>query len=194
MISKKDSKPILIKFPIGEGSEMIYDSEWTLIYGIIKETGLFDKKIYGIDSDFDLIVVLNATPITRRINKQTIFLCENMPTNVYKNGDYSITYVRPEINGEILIGLKTKLDISIPRLYFYYNKSLLSIQINFDDAKNKAYIPKNQKLPFELGGFVYTKKPKTKSETENKLKLISTNKIGYSSQYTNFSELTFEVV
>lgn len=191
MIPKKDSKPILIKFPVGEGNEIIYENQWNTVYGIVKKTGFYEKKIYGIDLDFDLVITVNASYLTRKINKQTLFLCENMPTEVFKSGDYSPNYVYPEYNGEIRIGLKHKEDISIPRLYFVYNNEIISIQLNFDSEKRKAYIPTDYNLPFNIGDYVWTMKPNSIDDVENRLKLISKEKIGLSSNYKNFYELTF---
>lgn len=194
MIPKRDSKPILIKFPIGESNSMVYEDQWQTIYGIVKHAGFYEKKIYGIDYDFDLIVIVNASSTTRKINSQTLFLCENMPSDVFKSGDYSPNYVYPEYNGEIRIGLKYKEDISIPRLYFKHNDDILSIQLNYDAKTKKAYLHKSCSLPFNVGDYVWSMKPDNLDSIENKLQLVSISKIGVSDNYKNFNELTFKEV
>lgn len=191
MIPKRDSKPILVKFPIGEANGMVYEKDWITIYGIVRELGEFEKKIYGIDMDFDLIIIVNAGSVSRSINSQTLFLCKNMPTEVFESGDYVPNYIYPEYNGEIRIGLKHKKDINIPRLYFIYNNEILSTQINFSNDKLKAYIPKDEKLPFNIGDYVWTIEPNNKETIDYRLKLISKSKIGVSTNNKGFYELTF---
>ena len=196
MISKRDSIPFKVKFPIGESDEdvkdMIYEDDWQTEYGLIKTSGLFDKKIYGIDLDFDLVMVVNANPLTRRINKQCLFLVNDMPTNIFENGDYTPKHIFPEYNGEISIGLSKKEDIAIPRLYFAVGENILHIQINFDSETKKAYIPRTQTLPFKVGDYVWTRRPADSTQTEHRLKLTSTKVTGLSDNFIAFLELSFE--
>ena len=198
MISKRDSKPLKIKFPVGESNgdvvDMIYEDEWNTVYGLKNYGGEFNKKLYGIDTDFDIILTFNSCPLTRRINKQTLFLVENMPTDVFANGDYSVKYVFPELNGEVVVGVDHIQDISIPRLYFNYNNEILSTQLNFDSESKKAYVSRKQVIPFSVGDYVWTRKPNDNSDTDYRLKLSKINLVGLSKNNKDFYELVFEEI
>lgn len=65
MISKRDSKPILVKFAIGtseeDSREKIYQDNWDLVYGLIRDpSGSLATNEYGQEEDFDRVITLNA--------------------------------------------------------------------------------------------------------------------------------------
>ena len=154
MFSKKDSKPFQIKFPIGikktNKSDMKYQDSWNLIYGLISNpNGSVRNNIYGYEGEFDKVITVVATPLTRQINYDTLFIVDNMPTLNYENGDYSPKYIYPEYNGEITIGLVKKEAINVPKLYFSTELGILYYQINFDKDKLKAYVPFEQEVQLD---------------------------------------------
>lgn len=200
MISKRDSKPLLIKFPIGvsktKKTDMIYQDNWDVIYGLIGDpNGLYQSNVFGKDIDFDKIITVNAGSKTRPINKNTIFLLDNMPTDNFLKGDYTARYIFPEYNGEIVIGLERKQAIDLPKLYFFADsEEPLYFQLNFDQNEKVAYIGANEILPIGINDYVWERKPEGESDLNYKLKLISKQKIGYTNNYKPFYKLIFEVV
>lgn len=197
MFSKRDSKPFQIKFPIGikktNKSDMKYEESWHLMYGLISNpNGAIGNNLYGYEGDFDKIITVVATPLTRKINYDTLFILDNMPTINFQNGDYSPKYIYPEYNGEIIIGLVKKEAIDIPKLYFSSNLGILYYQINFDKNTLKAYIPFEQNLPFTKGDYVWTREPFDINETKNRLVVVSESKVGFDNCFTTFKELIFK--
>ena len=78
MVSKKDSKPFLVKFPIGASKttkvNMEYDENWEVVYGLISDpTGLRRFNEYGYDLNFDKVLTVNAGSVTRLIDYDTSF-------------------------------------------------------------------------------------------------------------------------
>lgn len=199
MVSKKDSKPILVKFPIGASKttkvDMEYEDEWRLVYGLISEpTGVRVNNPYGYDLNFDKVITLNAGEITRLIDYDTLILIDNMPTSIYANGDYSVQRVFPEYNGEIVIGLSKKESVNIPKLYYERNGKILYYQLNFDKNSLVAYAKKNQAIPFSVNTYVWTREPADSSQTANRLKIVSVGeKVGFDDRYIPFTEIKFEV-
>lgn len=197
MISKRDSKPFQIKFPIGimktNKSDMQYEDSWHLVYGLISNpNGIIKNNIYGYEGDFDKVIIMVATPLTRQINYDTLFIIDNMPTINFEKGDYTPKYIYPEYNGEIVIGLVKKEAINIPKIYFENDLGILYYQINFDKTTLKAYVPYEQILPFKRGDFVWTREPVDANETKHRLKFISESKIGHDSYFQPFRELIFK--
>ena len=196
MIPKNDSKPFKIKFPIGISKtnkvDMKYQDEWQTVYGLVGEpNGAISKYVYGIDTPFDKVIVVNASSITRAINENTLFIVDNIPTTTYENGDYSVTRVTPERNGEIVIAISKKESVDIPKLYFKNGDDVLYYQLNFDKKTLKAYVSVNEFLPFNEGDYVWTREPSDFEQTKNRLKFVSKSKIGLGSHFKPFIELTF---
>lgn len=196
MISKIDSKPFKIKFPIGISKtnkiDMKYQDEWQTVYGIVGDpNGAISKYVYGIDVPFDKIIVVNASSITRAINENTLFIVDNIPTTTYEKGDYSVKRRLPEHNGEIVIALSKKESVNIPKLYFANGNEILYYQINFDKKTLKGYASSDAFLPFKEGDYVWTREPSDSSDTKHRLKLVSKSKIGLGSNFKPFIELSF---
>lgn len=196
MIPKNDSKPFKIKFPIGISKtnkvDMKYQDEWQTVYGLVGEpNGAISKYVYGIDTPFDKIIVVNACEITRAINENTLFIIDNIPTSTYQKGDYSVKRILPEKNGEIVIALSKKEAINIPKLYFKNGNEILYYQINFDKTHLKAYSSVNSFLPFKEGDYVWTRDPSNVDDVNHRLKLISKSKTGLGSNFKPFIELSF---
>lgn len=196
MISKRDSKPFQVKFAIGiertNKIDMQYENDWNVCFGIIKDS-ISGKSLnmYGFDMDFDKVITVNAGSITRLINENTLVVMDDVATSVYETGNYTVSKVFPEYNGEIVIGLNIKQDVNIPKLYFENNGKILYYQLNFDEDILKAYVPIKTKLPFNEGDYVWTREPVDPSTTSHRLRLKSKLKYGVSKQVKNFYELTF---
>lgn len=197
MISKRDSKSFLIRFAIGVddsngNKKTIYENNWTTIYGLISEpTGQNEKYVYGREFNFDKTIIVNASSTTRKIKSNTEFLIDNMPTKIFSNGDYNISRLFPEYNGEIVIGLSKKEAVNIPKLYFVYNNQILFYQLNFDKDTLTGYVNVNEVLPFSVGDYVWTRKPSSADDTNNRLRLTQTTRTGFDNQNQNFIQLTF---
>lgn len=196
MISKRDSKPFQIKFHIGVEKtnkvDMQYEDKWHTCWGLLRDTitGL-KTNYYGYDVAYDKVITVNAGSNTRLIDYDTLFSVDNVPTSTYENGDYSVTQIYPEYNGEIVIGLSKKEAVNVPKLYFEHNGKILYYQLNFDKKTNKAYIPIKSVLPFKEGQYVWTREPADSSVTSNRLLFKSKSKFGFDSQFKNFYELIF---
>ena len=196
MIPKRDSKPILIKFPIGtsddEAREKVYRDDWNIIYGLIRDpSGSNQTEIYGQEPRFDRVITVNAGSLTRMIDYDTVILIDEMPTDILAKGDYAISYIFPEYNGEIVIGLDRKEAIKFPRLYFYNNGKLLYTQMNFDKETLQAFIPKRQVIPFELNTYVWTREPESEEDTEFRLSVSQINDVGFNDFYKPFKSILF---
>ena len=196
MISKRDSKPFQVKFPIGiektNKIDMQYQDEWHTCFGLIRDTiNGPSNKPYGFDMMYDKVITVNAGSITRLIDENTLFVVDNVATEIFQNGNYSVERVYPEYNGEIVIGLSKKENINIPKLYFVNNGKILYYQLNYDSSTKKGYIPIKTLLPFNEGDYVWDREPADPSVTKHRLVLASKTKYGIDKQFKNFYELTF---
>lgn len=199
MISKRDSKPFLVKFPIGTQKttkiETLYESDWNTVYGLISDPqGSLRNNVYGYDLMFDKTIIVNAGSITRKINYNTIIMIDNMPSDNYPKGDYYISRIFPEYNGEIVIGLMKQQDVNRPKIYFYNNERLLYVQTNVDKETNIAYFNKNEIIPFDAEDFVWLKEPLDAEDNENRYRIVNINNVGFDGHYTPFVEVVFEKV
>lgn len=197
MISKRDSKPILIKFPIGvlksNKTDTIYEETWNTIYGLISDpSGSLQLLMYGNDLPFDRVITVNAGSLSRRIDYDTIIMIDDMPTSNYPLGDYKVKRIFPEYNGEIQIGLSRVESSNMPKLYFFKDEKVLFTQLNFDSTSNSAYIKSKQAIPFAVNSYVYTREPTSTESVNGKLKFVGYSKIGYDDKYKPFYKLNFE--
>lgn len=196
MISKKDAKPFLIKTAIGTAkttkAEMLYDDEWQVVYGLVGDpVGYLQYREYGNELVFDKVLVLNANSTSRMIDYDTKIMIDDMPTKNYRNGDYTIKYIYPERNNEIVIGLTKVKAVNMPKLYFERNGQILFMQVNFDNEALSAYAKRNTKLPIEAGDYVWTREPADATSTKNRLRLNSISSVGFDEHYKPFSILEF---
>lgn len=195
MISKRDSRPFLIKFPVGvsNGSskrETVYEDSWRLVYGLISDPrGILRKEIYGDTLNFDKVVILNATDLSRMIDYDTILMIDEMPSSNFPKGDYYISYIYPEYNREIVIGLNKVNSVDMPKLYFAKNNSILYFQSNFDKTSLTAYLKKNQISPVQVGDYVWTREPATAESDKHRYIVNSVEKVGMDDYYKPFTRL-----
>lgn len=196
MISRKDSKPILVKFSTGvqDGSsrEMLYEEDWNIVYCLISDPrGAIRRDKYGNDLQFDKVITMNAGSLTRRIAYDTLIMVDDMPTSNYKKGDYYVKYIFPEYNGEIVIGLVKEEAVKMPRLYFASNDKILYIQLNLDLNNMVAYVSNKLVLPFTGDDKVWTRRPEDAHSLEHAYTLESQNPTGFDDRYKPFTKLTF---
>lgn len=196
MVSKQDSKPILIKFPVGtsddEAREKVYQDDWNIVYALIRNpSGSNQAYVYGQEQPFDKLIVVNAGSLTRMIDYDTAILIDEMPTEIVSKGDYSVSYIYPEYNGEIVIGLNKKEAIKFPRLYFYSNGNLLYSQMNFDKQTKQAFVNKRQTVPFEVNSYVWTREPSSEADTSYRLVVSQINPVGFNNFYKPFKSILF---
>lgn len=198
MISKKDSKPFLVKFVIANTLESepkpIY-SDYNCVSGLIGDpTGLVSKEPYGLEFDFDRLVTVNATPTTRKIAYNTAVLLEEYPTDNFPNGNYNVSKIFPEYNNEIVIGLKKIDGLDIPRLYYLYNGEVVTYQLNYDKTTNTGYIDKKQPIPFTTDSVIWTRKPSSVDQTTHKIAFVGSESVGIDNQHLHYHKLTFRNV
>ena len=71
MISKRDSRPFLVKTPIGysktSSNQNAVFGDWITLYGLIRDTTKdTNLTVYGIEMPFDIQITLNATSLARQ--------------------------------------------------------------------------------------------------------------------------------
>lgn len=201
MISKKDSRPLALKFQFGIAKtnklETIYGDRWYGVYGLVSDpTGSIQNLVYGTDYNFDKIVTFNAGEITRKIDYTTRFCVDNVPTDIFEDGDYEVKYIFPELNGEIRVGLVKKKGVNIPKLYFKNtwitdSYKYAYIQVNLDKKNSCAYIGRQDVLPFMANDYVWFLEPKEDNLAKNRYKFIGRENYGITDGYKQFSKLTF---
>lgn len=197
MISKKESRPFLVKRAIGgiqtNKENTIYEDEWQITYGIIGDpSGSAIARIYGIEETYDKIIVMDATELTRSIEPTSIILVENMPTENYYLGDYDIARIYPEKNGIISIGLNKRESVDLPRIYYYNGENILYFQLNFDIENNVGYVLRKNYLPFAVGDYIWTREPDDDEDTSYRFVFTEQNQVGFDDRYQPFYELVFE--
>ena len=196
MISKRDSKPFLIKQPVGNSEDdseniMLYEDSWTVLYGLISDpNGRLRNQVYGNELPFDKIITVNAGSSSKQIGYDTILMVDDMPTSNYPQGDYTVKYIFPPYNGEIVIGLEKRQSVSMPRLYYYKNNTLLYYQLNFDRTTLKGYSLKNRIIPFANGDTVWTTRPDDDADTSNRYTVSGFSDVGLDQQNKNFVEFS----
>lgn len=195
MARRGDKKPLLAKFTegISTGSaEKAQLSEWTLVYCIRDSlSGSFNKEVYGIEGDFDLIVMFENNVITKRISNNTIFLINEFPTSMNKEGNYVVSKIITHDDGEIVVGLSKRKGMGYKNIYYNNNGEVYSYQMNFDIDTLKGYINKYSKVPFGVGDVVWLYEPESIEDTENRIQLNSITNIGIVDNLKLFTEYSF---
>jgi hypothetical protein len=195
MISKRDSRPFLVKFPIGtfkdyKETNTVYGDEWQTLYGLISDPrGRMRMEVYGNELNFDKVLILNATDTSRMIDYDTILMIDNMPTGNFPKGDYYVSYIYPEYNREIVIGLNKVESVDMPKLYFASGDNILYFQSNFDKKSLVAYTKSNQSIPVNSGDYVWTREPADKNVTKHRYLIGAVTKVGMDEFYTPFTRL-----
>lgn len=197
MISKRDSKPFLVKFPIGTvrniSTDKQYEEVWNTCCGLISDpSGSILNRIYGNELDYDKVLILNYGSNSKRINYDSKLLLENMPTDTYSDGDYSVSRIFPVYNNEIVIGLSRKEAVNVPKIYFYKDNTLMFVQFNLDTQTNRIYAGKNDIVPFNVGEHVWLREPSDKNDKSYRYRVGSFNNVGFTNWYKPFLEIVLE--
>lgn len=189
--------PILVKYcvatTVGNSENAIY-SNWNITYALKENpTGYVERLVYGIELDFDRIIVLDASDNAKKIKENSIFLINDYPTENNKGGNYIVSKIFPEYLGKIMIALKASKHNSYPRLYYLDNISnkIYAYQLNFDYKTMKGYVGKYDTIPFNNDTKIWYREPIDENELEYQIKLVSTNKIGIVKNLKTFKELIF---
>ena len=192
---KKDKKPILVKFSIaqttGDKNVSVYGN-WNVVYITNKSTGsFFDREVYGQDEDFDLVILLEANPITRQVDEKSVFLIDEYPTRNNEKGNYRIKKIFPEYLGLIRIGLESVEKISFQNLYYLSGENIYKFQLNYDRETKKGYIDKDIQHPFSTSTIIWTTEPTNAEDTIDRISFVSEQNIGIIDRYKAFKELSF---
>lgn len=195
MAINKNKKPLLAKFTKGisvGSAEVANLSDWTTIYYIRNSlSGNFNKEVYGITEDYDLIVVFSSNPITKQIAKNTLLLVNEYPTNLNKEGNYIVTKIIKYDNNEIVVGCEKRKGIKYKNLYYNYNGQIYSYQMNFDIETMRGYVDKYIQLPFATGDILWLYEPTNVNDTENRIRLNSITNVGIVDNLLIFNEYSF---
>nr|DAK86205.1 MAG TPA: hypothetical protein [Caudoviricetes sp.] len=195
MAIKKNKKPLLAKFTEGNSvgsAEVSSFSDWTLIYYVRDSlSGSFNKEIYGIEGDFDLIVMFESNAITKQISNDTIFLINEYPTSMNKEGNYVVEKIISHDDGEIIVGLSKRSAVNLKNIYYSKNGEIFSYQMNFDNDTLKGYVNKYLKVPFAVGDIVWLYEPDSAEDTENRIQLNEITNIGIIDNLKIFTEYSF---
>lgn len=195
MAVSKEKKPLLAKFTqgISTGSaEKAQLSDWTIIYYTRDSlSGSFNKEVYGITDDFDLVVVLDSNPITKQIAENTVLLFNEYPTNLNEEGNYTVTRIIRYDNNEIVVGCTKRKGIKYKNLYYLNNGQIYSYQMNFDTSTMRGYVNKYIQVPFSTGDILWLYEPTNSKDTENRIQLNSITNIGIVDNLRIFNEFAF---
>jgi hypothetical protein len=195
MAVKKDKKPILAKFTQGVSvgsAEKSSFTDWTLIYYTRDSlSGGFVKEVYGIDDNFDLIIILDSNDITKQISRNTVFLINEYPTTLNKEGNYIVKKILKHDNGEIMVGLEKRKSTQHKNLYYAVSGEIYSVQLNFDNETMKAYTNKYEVVPFETGSVLWVYEPNDIDDSENRIIVTSVTEVGIIDNYKIFKEYSF---
>lgn len=195
---KKDKRPILVKFNIadktGDTNACVY-GDWQVIYMSDKSiTSAYSREIYGTEEDFDLVILLDASPTTKRINEQSVFLINEYPTENNVKGNYRIKRLFPEYLGLIRIGLESIEGKSTQRLYYLDGENIYSYSLNYDRTNNLGYVGKYDVHPFAQATTIWKTEPLNSSDTVDRIQFVSETNVGIINNYKVFKQLTFSEV
>lgn len=195
MAVRKNKKPILAKFTQGisvGSAEKSSFTDWTLIYYTRDSlSGGFNKEVYGIDEDFDLVIILQSNDITKQISENTVFLINEYPTSLNTEGNYVVKKILKHDNGEIAVGLEKLKSTQHKNIYYADSGKIYSIQMNYDKDTMNAYTSKYSVVPIETGSVVWLYEPDGIDDVENRLIVTSVTEVGIVDNYKVFKEYTF---
>lgn len=195
MAIRKNKKPLLAKFSTGSSTgsaEHSHFSEWTTIYYIRDSlSGSFNKEIYGIEGDFDLIVMFENNAITKQISDDTIFLRNEFPTSMNVEGNYEVDKIIAHDDGQIIVGLSKKKGMSLKDVYYERDGEVYSFAMNFDLNTMKGYVDKYKQVPFSVGDILWLYEPENAEDEENRIQLNEIRNVGIVDNLKIFTEYSF---
>lgn len=194
MAISKEKKPLLAKFSQGNTigkAEFSKLSDWQVIYYTrSKKTGTVVKEVYGLDDNFDLVLIFDSNNITRQISENTLFLVDEYPTILNKDGNYTVKRIVRHDNNEIVAGLSKNKGVKHENLYYYNSGNLYACQVNYDSTTNKAYVDKYSTIPLTVGSIVWDCEPEDENDTENRYVVTSVTNVGIVDNLKVFKEIT----
>lgn len=194
MAISKDKKPLLAKFSQGNsvnGGEFQTSNGWQVLYYTrSKKNGAVSKEVYGLDDNFDLVLIFDSNNITRQISESTLFLVDEYPTNLNAEGNYTVKRIVQHDNNQIVVGLKKNKGVKHENLYYYNSGNLYACQVNYDSSTHKAYVDKYSTLPLVVGSTVWDYEPDDENDTENRYTVTSVTNVGIVDNLKVFKEIT----
>lgn len=195
MAVRKNKKPLLVKFSEGSttgSAEKSKLSDWTIIYYTRDSlSGGFKKEVYGIDGNFDLVVIFENNNLTKRIAEDTLFLIGEYPTELNSQGNYIVKRIVHHDDGEIVVGLTHRTNLNYKNIYYNRDGVVYSYKINFDSATMKGYVNKYVNLPFGVGSILWLYEPIDISDTENRIVVNSIQTTGIVENLKIFNQISF---
>lgn len=195
MAVKKDKLPLLAKFSVGQTTGdmnvSVYKG-WQILYRSDKSIkSSFFHEDFGTEENFDLMILLDANPITKQITEDTVFLINEYPTDMNSKGNYKVKKIFPEYLGVIRVGLESIKGISYKSLYYLDGDNIYSFQLNYDNATNTGYIGKYIKHPFTTSTKIWLTEPLDKDDDLDTVSFVSERNIGIIDRLKVFKELKF---
>lgn len=196
MAVRKNKKPILAKFTqgisVGSAEKSMF-TDWTLIYYTRDSlSGGFNKEVYGIDEDFDLVVIFQSNNVTKQISENTVFLINEYPTLLNAEGNYVVKKILKNDNGEIVVGLEKKKNNQHKNIYYADSGKIYSVQMNYDKDTMKAYTNKYSVMPFSKNSVLWLYEPNDIEDTENRIIVTAVTQVGIVDTLKIFNEYSFE--
>lgn len=197
---REDYYPVLVKYVISTtvgNSEIANLSDWNIVYALKENpTGYVERLSYGMELDFDRIIIVDASEKARKIKNNSIFLVEEYPTCNNEKGNYHITKIFPEYLGKIMIALKSSKINALPRLYYLDSESngIYAYQLNFDKNTMKGYIGKYDDHPFTSSTKIWYREPINAGDNEYVVRFTAENRVGIVSNLRKYKELSFEYI
>lgn len=197
MVGRKNKTPVCIK--VKRGLDINFQPfylGWEVVYAKpINTYGSVRYQDNGTEFYFDKVVEFEANDITRQIDEYTMFCVDVMPHNNYDEyGDYFVKYRFPEKNGIIKVGLEHRGSASLPKLYYLEDNRILMFDIDYNPLTRTAYIKRDAYLPFNTSTTIWDCVPSSSEDSDNRIRLVSVEPIGYEDYTQQFYRLTFEEV
>lgn len=198
-MATNDYIPMLIKLAKantyeGNSQRKAY-TEWKVITGQIELVGgRYAKREFGVESDFDLVINVNANSLERKIDYATCFLINEMPTINVPEGNYEVSKIFPISNGVIKIGLNSTYNNFLKYIYYADKEEVYAYQLNYDYKMKIGYILADQDIPFNSNSTIWERMPVNINSTAHRLKLISKTRMGLTKTDKRFVRLVFESI
>lgn len=199
-MSRINKRPCKLKFVIAETTDDIpkpvYTEWFTDFAQETNPNGRVYYNEYGTEFNFDKILTFEMNSLTKQIDYNTVLVLDHYHLGNYKNGDYKISYIFPPHNNKIMIGCNRVTDVNNPKLYYSDNiGNILAYQLDYDYTNMVGYISVDRATPFNNNTTIWHKfKPINTDSTRNRIKFVSSTKVGLSDNYKEFLELKFEEV
>lgn len=198
MAISRYKKPLLIKFSQGNATGEQENSKlgsWQVAYYTRSAvSGSIQKQLYGLDDNYDLVVIFTANPITKQITENTLFLIDEYPTDLNSEGNYTARRVIVHDDNQIVVGLNKVRGVKHANIYYYDGGNLYACQVNYDSDTQKVYVNKYSTLPLVAGTAVWTSEPASEDDTTDAFTVSSVATVGIVSDLLVFKEISLTQV